>query len=374
MKITIAPDSFKGSLTALEAAKNIKKGIESVIPDINFDLKPMSDGGEGIHDVLISVMKGYEIPVSIKGPLGESLNTSIGVIDNETVIIECARIIGLTLVPVDKRNPDKTSSYGLGEAIKIALDKGFKKIIVGLGGSATNDGGLGMLQALGAVMKAKHNKVSIYGESIHSIIDIDLSRIDNRIKNSEIIIANDVNNPLCGKNGASLIYGKQKGSTIIQQQIFDQSLNNYALLIEKKYDLTLKDKPGAGAAGGLGFAFMVLGSHFIQGGQLVGDLIGLEESIQSSDLVITGEGASDMQTLNGKVPYYVSQLAQKYDKKVGLLSGSVSNKDRQILTPYFNYISELVSSSVSMDFALNKAGEVLQERSRELIKSIYEKG
>src|SRR5690625_3941721 len=255
MKIVIAPDSFKGSLTSIEVTNIIETAIFAVNPNYSVIKKPMADGGEGTIDALLSTTKGERISLKCTGPLGETVETYYAIVGN-TAIIECANIAGLTQVPPSKRNPDVTTTYGIGEAILDALDKGYQSFIIGLGGSATNDGGLGMLLALG--MRAyddRDEKVGTFGKDLRDVKKIDLTALDPRLKEVHLHIASDVDNPLYGKNGASKIYGPQKGMTEKQVEIYDAALKNYSQLLEHalKKD-SLHQKEGAGAAGGLGFA------------------------------------------------------------------------------------------------------------------------
>lgn len=270
MNIVVAPDSFKGSLSSIQASEIIKKSILEVQPKNDVVLKPMADGGEGTMEAMLSAADGVRIPLVCTGPLGEEINTEYAIIEHSTAIIECAAIAGLVLVPEDNRNPDLTTSFGIGEVIIDALNRGCNKIVVGLGGSATNDGGLGMLQALGMQATSFSGKtVGIFGKDLHDIHSIDFSKLDSRLANTNVKVACDVDNPLIGKRGATAVYGPQKGTTDRQIVKYDNSLNHYGNLIESKFEQPLMDKPGAGAAGGLGFAMLAIGALLVSGAELL---------------------------------------------------------------------------------------------------------
>lgn len=359
MKITVAPDSFKGSLSATHAAQIIESAIKSTIPYAKINLKPMADGGEGTLDTVMKTMNGQTKEIICMGPLGNRINTYYGVINNDTAIIEIAKICGLTLVPIDKRNPEKTTTYGVGEAILKAINHGIKKIIIGLGGSATNDGGYGMLQALGVKgLDVNGNELNAFGEDLYKLNQLEWSNLDPRLKDKTITVANDVSNPLCGLNGASYIYGKQKGGTDTQIKRIDKALFNYAKEVEKYKQKEFQSEEGTGAAGGLGFALKAIGATLTPGAELIADKINLKSSIASTDLVVTGEGKSDQQTLNGKAPIYISQLAKEFKKPIILISGSVANGNRE-LTDAFTSVFSILNAAITVEEAMNNAEEML---------------
>ncbi len=359
MKITVAPDSFKGSLSASQAAKIIKKAIKNSLLSAEVTLKPMADGGEGTLDTLIEVLGGNKINIVCKGPLGNNIHTYYGVINEETAIIEIAKICGLTLIQNEDRNPEKTTSYGVGEVICDVIDRGFTRIIIGLGGSATNDGGYGMLNALGVKgFDENGRELSYFGSDLYKLKRLDWSRFDSRVENIIISVANDVNNPLCGQNGASYIYGKQKGGTKEQIKKLDEALFNYSNEVAEYTKRNLQNNEGSGAAGGLGFALSSIGAKLTPGAKLIGNKINLQSSIASADLVITGEGKSDHQTLNGKAPIYVSHLAKKYTKPIILISGSVQN-DNQALTNAFTSVFSITNKPMTLDDAMNQVEKLL---------------
>lgn len=370
MKFVLAPDSYKGTLSQMDVSQVMKQAILNRYPNSKVITKPMADGGEGTLDALLDAADQSErIPMQVTGPLGEQIDTSIGVVNGDTAVIEVAAIAGLPFVPEALRNPMETTTYGIGEAIGIVLDHGIRKFVIGLGGSATNDGGFGMLVALGVTIKASENKaLSMKGKGLLDIQTIDFHTIDSRIWDCEIQIASDVDNPLYGPNGATYIFGPQKGATSEQMAKLDTAMNKYSQLAENALNLneTLVNFPGAGAAGGLGFAFLLLQAEIISGAKLVAKTIELEKEIADADLVFTGEGKSDMQTLFGKAPGYVAELARKHGVKVYLVSGSVEDEDGK-LQEYFSEIFSLVDGKISLQQALKQTNMVLLEKMKQIL-------
>lgn len=376
MKVVISPDSFKGSLTARQASETIERACREILPEARIVLKPMADGGEGTLDTLIFNSNGRKAKYEVIGPLGSQINALLGIMgDAATAVIETASIAGLTLVPEQKRNPLHTTSYGLGEMIRHALDQGFKQIIIGLGGSATNDGGLGMLKALGVrFLNKQGNEVDHFGKDLLHIEEANFSGVDPRIYHTNLLIASDVDNPLCGPRGASFVYGPQKGASIQQMIQLDQALNQYGNLIEKKLGKRFKDRPGAGAAGGLGFAFMAIGGNMVSGAKLVADHIQLEQEIRNADLLITGEGQSDKQTLYGKVPGYVGEIARKHRVMPILISGSIK-EDIEDLRERFAGCFSITTGPLSLEYCLEHGETLLYQQTKNVInffKHIYD--
>lgn len=372
VKIVIAPDSFKGTLSQVDVANTMREAILKKWPSAEIIMKPMADGGEGTLVALLAASKRSErLEVKVTGPTGKHLTTHIGLINNDTVIIEVATIAGLPLVPKTVRHPDYTTTYGVGEAIKWALDLGYKKFMIGLGGSATNDGGLGMLQALGTTMKTKDNKpASIFGRGLFEVADIDFSTIDSRIWDCDIVIASDVDHPLIGKNGATYVFGPQKGLEKEALEKTDQAMQHYASLVEQsaKPKSSLINVPGAGSAGGLGFACLVLNGEIVSGAKIVGETIALENCIAKSYIVFTGEGKSDVQTLYGKAPGHVAKLANKHDIPVILVSGNVSEID--LLNEQFTKVYSLVDEHVSLQQAISHPKTVLYDKMAQILANI----
>ncbi|WP_181347803.1 glycerate kinase [Thalassobacillus sp. CUG 92003] len=366
MNIVVAPDSFKGSLSSVHVSEAMRDAFLSVNPKSEVVLKPMADGGEGTLDALSKATNGRKVPFACTGPLGEASNSWYVELDNCTAVIEGAIIAGLPLVPEAQQNPDWTTSYGIGEAIIHALDRGNTSLILTLGGSSTNDGGLGLLQALGMkAMDTEGNKVGNRGKDLFAVADIDISQLDPRLQTADIQVACDVDNPLTGENGASYVYGPQKGADATQIQAYDQALNDYGLLIEKAFDRTIMNHKGAGAAGGLGFALLAVGGGFQSGAKLVADAIGLPASIQRADLIVTGEGESNHQTLYGKAPGYVAELAQRYNKPVLLISGSLTG-DIIPLNKVFTGCFGIPKGPMSLEKCLDQADRLVFQTTQQL--------
>lgn len=326
MKIVVAIDSLKGSLSSIEAGNAIKEGINKVTK-ADVIVKPLADGGEGTVEALTAGMEGVLKKVKVRGPLGDKVECTYGILqESKTAIIEMAGAAGLTLIEADRRNPLLSSTYGVGEVIIDAIKYGCKKFIVGIGGSATNDGGIGMLEALG-VQFVSHRKEleNVCAKDLEMIDSIHTDNINPIIKECSFQIACDVTNPLCGTNGASYIFGPQKGADSLMVERLDKGLLNYSAKTKELMGEDLANYPGSGAAGGLGFAFLAYLNGKLQPGiEIILDAIHLEEEILDADYVITGEGKLDMQTAMGKAPVGVAKLAKKHNKKVIAFAGGVS--------------------------------------------------
>ncbi|MEC3883947.1 glycerate kinase [Halobacillus sp. HZG1] len=370
MKVVFAPDSYKGSLSSIQVAEIMEKAFHSVNPNIETIKKPMADGGEGTLDVFSTSVPHEKIQFSCKGPLGEERKSWYVKLDDDRAVIEGAEIAGLPLVPTEKRNPDHTTSYGIGQAITHALDEGCTDLIVAIGGSSTNDGGLGMLQALGMKTYDESGQITgIHGKDLHTVKKVELSGLDSRLKNIKIRVASDVDNPLTGNRGASHVYGPQKGATEQQVYAYDQSLDHYGKLVEEVLNKNIMNTPGAGAAGGLGFAFLTIGAQLESGAKLVGEAIQIQETIRGADYVITGEGQSDEQTLYGKAPGYVAELAKENHTPVLLISGSLSN-DYGALNERFTSCFSITPGPSSLEDCLANAEEYLFETTRQIARLI----
>ena len=316
MKIVIAPDSFKGSLTAVEVSDAIEQGVREIFPEAEIVKIPMADGGDGTAQCLVNATGGKIFKEKVTGPLGDEVLASYGILgDKKTAVIEMAEASGLTLVPEGKRNPLITTTYGTGQLIKSALDQGCRKMIIGIGGSATNDGGAGMVQALGVKLLDKNGEeIGFGGGELKKVFRIDTEYLDNHLSETEVLIASDVNNPLCGPKGAARIYGPQKGATPEIIEKLDKSLAHFAEIIKRDLNKDIKDIPGAGAAGGLGAGLIAfLDAELKQGIEIVIEIVKLEQAIKEADLVITGEGKIDKQTIYGKAPIGVAKIAKKYN-------------------------------------------------------------
>ncbi|AST57951.1 glycerate kinase [Thermoanaerobacterium thermosaccharolyticum] len=373
LKILIAPDSFKGSLSSKEVCSAIKKGINRV-SKYNFDIieVPIADGGEGTVESFIIAVGGKIVDVNVTGPLGHTVKAYYGILNDGTAIIEMAAAAGLYLVPNELRNPLKTTTYGVGELIKSALDHGCRKFIIGIGGSATNDGGAGMAQALGVKLIDKNgNEINFGGEHLNKVEKIDLSGIDRRIYESEFIVASDVNNPLCGVNGASYIFGPQKGATTEMIKILDDNLIHYAEVIKNAIGKDLSKIPGAGAAGGLGFGLMAFLNATIKPGiEVIIEVARLEDKVKDCDIVMTGEGNTDYQTAFGKAPSGIVKLAHKYNKPVIILSGGLGFNYKKLYDIGTTALFSIVDKPMTLEEAMENAYELIADRSEDLIRTL----
>lgn len=374
MNIVIAPDSYKGSLSALEVGKTIKKAFLKEIPDATIDVIPMADGGEGTLETLVYSTNGKRIQINVTGPLGDPIESEYGVLgDGKTVVIEVAKIAGLPMISPEKRNPMKTTTFGIGEAILRAANSGYRNFIIGLGGSATNDGGLGMLKALGVTfLDEDGNVVKPIGSSLLRVQSVDFSTINAIVKECHFRIASDVDNPLCGEQGATAVFGPQKGATPKQVEELDQALKNYANLIESDLGKQYQNMPGAGAAGGLGYSFLLIGGEIISGAEIVAEATGLVEKIKCANWVITGEGQSDYQTLYGKVPSFIAKTANKYKIPTILLSGGLGQGYEQ-LYDYFVSCHSITAGPISLEDCMENARELLFYQSRNIARLIQAK-
>ena len=327
LDVLIAIDSFKGSLSSLEAGNAVREAIVEVCPQASVEVVPLADGGEGTVDALVAGCSGVYESLEVTGPLGAPVQARYGILPNRTAVIEAAAAMGLPLVPEKLRDPLNTTSFGLGELIRDALDKGCRQFLIGIGGSATNDGGLGMMQALGVRFFAENGALAgIFGRDLAKLARVEVDGLDPRLEECEFKIACDVDNPLCGPQGCSRIYGPQKGATdeVIKQM--DRDLERFSALMEDCCKRRCAQLPGCGAAGGLGFAFKVLTNARLQPGiSLVIELLGLEERMKGKNVVVTGEGRLDNQTSMGKGPFGICALAKKYDALTVALAGSVQN-------------------------------------------------
>ncbi len=328
MKVTVSIDSFKGSLSTFQAAESIKNGIKRVYKDAEVNICPLADGGEGTVEVIISATHGETVSATVHNPIGKLIQTDYGIIPKtKKAVIEMSAAAGITLIDEKERNPLYTTTYGVGELIADAILKGCRDFIIGIGGSATNDGGVGMLQALGFEFLDKFGNQVPYGaKGLSEIVQIRTENAIAELKECNFCIACDVKNILCGENGCSAVYGPQKGATPQMINDMDGWLKKYAELTKKVIASADATAPGTGAAGGLGFAFLAyLNATLKSGVDLVINEVGLEEYIKNSDIVITGEGRLDNQSYMGKSPVGVAKLAKKYDKPVIAFSGCVTD-------------------------------------------------
>ena len=373
MKIIIAPDSYKESLTAMEVATAIEAGFRQVMPDAEYIKLPMADGGEGTVQSLVDASNGTIIEHQVTGPLGEQVPAFFGLMgDDKTAVIEMAAASGLHLVSPNLRNPMLTTSYGTGELILAALDHGVDHIIVGIGGSATNDGGIGMAQALGVqLLDNKGQALGFGGQALAQLATIDISHIDPRLAHIKLEVACDVDNPLCGKKGASHIFGPQKGATPAMVAELDQHLAHYAAIIKRDLAIDVKDMAGAGAAGGMGAALLGLFNAQLRSGiEIVIDAVHLGNIIKDADLVITGEGRIDSQTIHGKTPIGVARTAKKYHKPVIGIAGCLSQDCGVVYDHGIDAVFSVVPAAMSLEHAFNNAAVNVELTARN-IAAIY---
>ncbi|PSV53097.1 glycerate kinase [Photobacterium sp. GB-1] len=376
MKIIIAPDSYKESLTAMEVATAIENGFRQVLPNAEYIKLPMADGGEGTVQSLVDASNGRIIECTVTGPLGEQVNGFFGLMgDGKTAIIEMAAASGLHLVSPEQRNPMLTNSFGTGELILAALDKGVEHIIVGIGGSATNDGGIGMAQALGIRLQDENNNPIYFGGgALARLHHIDISDIDPRLAQVKLEVACDVDNPLCGEKGASQVFGPQKGATPEMVVQLDTNLAHYAEIIKRDLGTDVKDMAGAGAAGGMGAALLGLFNAQLRPGiEIVMDAVNLADVLKDADLVITGEGRIDSQTIHGKTPIGVARTAKRFNKPVIGIAGCLSYDCDVVYEHGIDAVFSVVPRSVSLAEALAEAAINVELTARN-VAAIYTLG
>lgn len=378
MKVLIAIDSFKGSLTSLEAGNAIKAGIKQAHPTSQVEVSMLADGGEGTVEALTYANKGKLINVKVHGPLHKIITAQYGYITSKKLaIIEMSKASGITLLKKNELNPLYTSTYGVGELIIDALNCGAKNFIVGIGGSATNDGGIGMLTALGyQFLDDKNKPIKLGAIGIKDLKKIKALKVDPRLKKSHFLVASDVNNPLCGKLGCSAIFGPQKGATPTMVKDMDRWLNSYGQLTELLFKKKTMNNKGAGAAGGLGFALIsYLNAELRPGIEIVLKHTELEKKIKNVDIVVTGEGRLDAQTVMGKAPSGVANLAKKYHKQVIAFAGSIK-EDATILNKHgIDAYFAILNKPMSLEEAMNKkiASDNLTKVSKQVFNLIKEK-
>ena len=353
-KIVIAPDSFKESLTAKEAAEAIKEGLSKVINNCCFEIIPMADGGEGTSEVIVEANNGEMNEIEITGPLGNKVKGKYGYIEKDNLaVIEVAEACGLHLVPRGQRNPEITTTYGVGELIKAALDKGAKNFVIGLGGSATNDGGFGMLQALGVSGRdINNNEIKFGGIELIKLKSINFEKIDERIKLCNIRVACDVENPLVGELGATKTFGPQKGADIEQLEKLEKALIHYGNLVKEATGLDVNNTNKAGAAGGLGAAFMLLNGKLERGIDMVLECTHFEERVKDADYIFTGEGSIDTQTKFGKTISGIAKIAKKHNIPLIALGGRVTDDAKELYDIGVTALFCIMDSVKTLDKAL----------------------
>ncbi|WP_210611216.1 glycerate kinase [Priestia flexa] len=373
MKIVIAPDSFKESLSALEVAEAVEKGFKQVLPQANYVKIPMADGGEGTVQSLVDATDGEIILKKVTGPLGEPVEAFFGILGTKkTAVIEMAAASGLHLVPPAKRNPLMTTTKGTGELISAALDYGVNHIIIGIGGSATNDGGAGMAKALGAqLLDAEGNEILDGGGALGNLAFINLATLDSRLQHVKIEVACDVDNPLTGERGASAIFGPQKGATPEMVGLLDQNLRHYAAVLERDLGQKIDDVPGAGAAGGLGAGLLAfLQAELKRGVDIVIEATSLLEAVRDADVVITGEGKIDGQTIYGKTPIGVAKAAKKYGVPVIGIAGNVGADSQVVYEHGIDALFSIVPGVTTLENAFANASEYV-ERAAKNVAAVF---
>ena len=373
MRIVIAPQSLKGSLSAAEAGLAIAKGARAVYPEADITIVPMADGGEGTVQALVDATGGRIVEQIVTGPLGEPVTAFFGLLgDGRTAAIEMAACAGLPLVPPALRDPRITTTYGVGELIMAALDQGCRHFIIGIGGSATNDGGAGMAQALGTSLMTHEGKaIGRGGAALTTLAHISTATMDARLSSCSFDVACDVNNPLCGPMGASAVYGPQKGATPEMVVQLDDALAHYAEVIERDLGVSVRDVPGAGAAGGLGAGLMAfLRATLRPGAQIILEAVKLAEQLRSADLVITAEGQLDAQTAYGKSVGAVAALAKRYRLPVLALAGSLGEDYRTIYTLGIDAIAVLPSGPMTLSYAMEHAAHLISDATERALRTL----
>ena len=377
MKILIAPDSFKGSVFAPEAARAMADGVRRALPDAETVLVPVADGGDGTLETLVETSGGEIRSTEVTGPLGERLTAQWGAMGGgETAVIEMARTSGLALVPLDRRDPLTATTYGLGEAIGAALDAGYRRFILGIGGSATNDGGAGMAQALGVrMLDAGGGDLPFGGAALAALDRIDLSGLDPRAAESQYLVACDVSNPLTGPEGASAVYGPQKGATAEMVERLDAALAHFAEIALRDLGADVSDVPGAGAAGGLGAGIMAfLKGQLRPGAEIVFEAVGLDRHLEGADLVITGEGSMDFQTVYQKAPIELARLARARGVPVIGISGSLGEGFGDVHFHGIDAVAAITRAPMTLDEATENAAELIAGATEQAIRMMIAGG
>jgi len=371
MKVVIASDSYKGSNTSLRVAEAIERGLRKVDDSLDVVKIPVADGGEGLVQALVPEKETW-LTLSVKGPMGQSVKADYALLDKNTAVIEMASASGLPLVPDSQRNPSLATTYGTGQLIKDALYRGCRKILIGIGGSATNDGGTGMALALGAKFLDKDGKeIEPCGANLDQVADVDLTGILPEVKDAEILVACDVDNPLCGEHGASATYGPQKGADPEMVKLLDRNLAHLAKVMEKKTGKDLSEIPGVGAAGGLGFGLMAFTGAVLESGiDLVLDSLGFDESLDGASLVITGEGKIDGQSVRGKVPVGIAARAKKKDLPVLAIAGDIGEGISALYSYGIDSVMSTVNKAMPLKEAMDRSSELLEEGAERAFRMI----
>ena len=373
MKVVIAPQGFKGGISGLEAAQAIARGVAAAVPDAETVLAPVADGGDGTLNALVDATGGQVFNQTVTGPLGQPLEAQWGVMgDGNTAVIEMARASGLALVPQRRRNPRITTTVGTGEILKKALDQGFTRVIVGLGGSATNDGGAGMAGALGArFLDANGRPLPPGGAALSRLASIDTSALHPRLGEASIVAATDVTNPLCGPDGASAVFGPQKGASGEVVLELDAALANFARIVQRDVGVDVADRPGAGAAGGLGAGLMAFAGAQLQSGiDMVCQVLDFDSHLAGADLVITGEGRADRSTIFNKAPVGVARHAQAHGVPTVLLAGGLGPGHEKLYGHGIAAVLCIADRPMSFEQSLNRTGELLESAAEQTMRLV----
>ena len=373
MKILVAPQEFKGSISALSVAEAAKTGVMRVFPEAEVVLCPVADGGDGTLETLVEVSGGEVRTCSVQNPIGETITAQWGAMgDGVTAVIEMARTSGLALLSLDERDPLNSSTFGLGQAILEALNQGFRKFIVGIGGSATNDAGAGMAQALGAtLLNAEGKSIPFGGAALADLRSIDISKMDTRIENSQFMVACDVSNPLTGDEGASAVYGPQKGATPEMVAQLDNALLNFAEIVKKDIGKNVSEISGAGAAGGLGAGMLAfMGAELKAGVDIVLETVQLREKLSDVDLVITGEGGMDFQTVYNKAPIGVARIAGEFNIPTIAIAGLLGQNFTVVHDHGIRAATSIVDGPISLEESSERASELISNSVEESLRFI----
>ena len=370
MKIVIAPDSYKGTNSALDVARALERGIRRVAPAVEAVIVPIADGGEGTVEAVVTAASGEVREVEVTGPLGERRRARYGLLSGGRAVIEMAAASGLPLVPEERRDPLVTTTRGTGELIKAALDQGCRELLIGIGGSATNDGGMGMAQALGVSFRdSAGRELGPGGAELERLARVDVSGLDPRIRESRIVVACDVDNPLCGERGAAAVYGPQKGATPEMVRRLDAGLRHFAGVIKAGLGVDVIDVPGAGAAGGLGAGLMVFaGGKPTAGIHAILDIVRFDELLAGVDLVITGEGKLDAQTAYGKVPVGVARRVQPHGIPVIAVAGDIGKGSQAVYGMGISAVVSTVDRAMPLSEALAESTRALEDAGERVMR------
>lgn len=373
MKIIVAPDSYKGCMSALGVAQAMERGIRGVFPNAEVRKIPIADGGEGTVEALVSATNGRLKQIEVTGPLGERVTAHWGILgDSQTAVIEMAAASGLPLVPAGKRNPRISTTYGTGELIRAVLDTGLRQIIIGIGGSATNDGGAGMARALGVRFTADDGQeLPDGGAALTHLKHIDLDGLDPRLRESKITVACDVDNPLCGPRGASAVFGPQKGATQEMVAELDEALAHFSVIAQKATGRDVAELAGAGAAGGLGAGLMFFTPARLKPGvDIILEAVSFAEVVEGAAFVITGEGHTDFQTAFGKAPVGVAKVAKQFNIPVFCLSGGLGGGASDVLSQGIDAVMSICDRPLTLDACMRTGTTLIESASERLCRII----